>query len=426
MSLINQMLKDLETRRSASRYSSEALLQGLRSANLHSTKKLHALYLVFGLAVITMFFFFLVFQNTNRSQTTFPSIPPLTRFTQTTLLAHKINHPVFTLIPTTPVTLKKTVFDNQPTTTQVRFCLTRNAFYEVSSHLEGKNEKLVITLERTHLEQPIAPLDYADSAIHSIQTKTTLDGDLEISLLLNQGASIQRLADNLDHGVELQLDIAYPLTTEDQSNLDITSMPQAILHKIPTQITAQNEAEQNYQKGLWLAENSQSKTAISILRTALSQDPMHRAAREALATLLLEQRQVAQANQVLTVGIQQFPHYLPFLKLQARILINQGALQNALNLLQTTQPLMTEDPDYYGFIATLYQRLNQPALAVKLYEQLVAIQPEQAIWWLGLGIAMENLGKKNAAVDAYAKANSLGELSPSLRAFVENRVHTLL
>jgi MSHA biogenesis protein MshN len=76
-------------------------------------------------------------------------------------------------------------------------------------------------------------------------------------------------------------------------------------------------------------------------------------------------------------------------------------------------------------MAALYQRQGQPALAEKLYSQLLALQPNNATWWMGLGIALENMGNRTLAMEAYLKAGQSGRLNPELKMYAQTRVHDL-
>jgi MSHA biogenesis protein MshN len=154
--------------------------------------------------------------------------------------------------------------------------------------------------------------------------------------------------------------------------------------------------------------------------------PEYATARESLATLLISQGNISQAQQVIRVGLQQRPFYPPYIQLKARILVNEGKVKQALNLLQLEPPPLAENPDYHALIAALYQRQGQPNFAEKLYEQLLVIQPHNPTWWTGLGIALESLGKRTLAINAYTKVKESSNLSPELKIYAETRLRNLL
>ena len=75
-------------------------------------------------------------------------------------------------------------------------------------------------------------------------------------------------------------------------------------------------------------------------------------------------------------------------------------------------------------MAYLYQQQRQYILAAELYNQLVKIDSNHALWWVGLGRALEAAGKKNAAQEAYHHALQ-GSLDMQTRNFVEHKITVL-
>jgi len=53
------------------------------------------------------------------------------------------------------------------------------------------------------------------------------------------------------------------------------------------------------------------------------------------------------------------------------------------------------------------------------------VQPNNAKWWMGLGIALESMGKSTLAKEAYLRAGNSGQLNPELKMYAETRVQNL-
>jgi len=102
--------------------------------------------------------------------------------------------------------------------------------------------------------------------------------------------------------------------------------------------------------------------------------------------------------------------------------VNEGRINQALTLLKKSPPSLATNPEYYAFIAALYQRLGQLPSAENLYQQLTTLHPEKGVWWLGLGVTQEGLGKSAQALEAYAKAERSQDLDPELRGYVGTRL----
>ena len=105
--------------------------------------------------------------------------------------------------------------------------------------------------------------------------------------------------------------------------------------------------------------------------------------------------------------------------------MGEGKVNRALDLLQRVAPPLEQDPEYHALMAALYQRQGQSMLSAKIYEQLLALHPNTAVWWIGLGIALESDGKNNAAKEAYLHASQGAGLNTALNAFIQTRMDNL-
>lgn len=137
---------------------------------------------------------------------------------------------------------------------------------------------------------------------------------------------------------------------------------------------------------------------------------------------LIKSGNYLEAEKNLTDALKQKPHYLPFVKLMAELNINQNKLHDALDILKSERPSFKANADYYGVIASLEMQIGKPQKAVTIYNKLVNVNPKKSLWWIGLGISLDMLGKNKNALAAYQKARSLGNLPPNLQNFVMNKL----
>ena len=184
----------------------------------------------------------------------------------------------------------------------------------------------------------------------------------------------------------------------------------------------ENFADQQYQRALILSEKNKDVEAITVLKGVLLAFPEHMQAREMLITLLVKQGNVVDADKLLVVGLQQQPANLRLIELKARLLVQENKVTEAIGLLENSAPPLVENPEYHAFIAALYERQGQSVLSANLYKQLVTLQPGNAKWWLGLGVALESVGNHGQALEAYANADGAGGLNPELKAYVETQL----
>ena len=97
----------------------------------------------------------------------------------------------------------------------------------------------------------------------------------------------------------------------------------------------------------------------------------------------------------------------------------------ALSLLSEVSPDIVLNIDYYGQRASLAQQLKSFEQAREDYSALTSVEPEQAKWWLGLGISADSLSQIELASDAYRKALSYNQLDASVANFMQKRLRDL-
>lgn len=177
--------------------------------------------------------------------------------------------------------------------------------------------------------------------------------------------------------------------------------------------------------GTALQQGRQREAEIA-LHAALALDPGHVEGRNLLLRLLVQQNRRTDIRKLLVEGIQAAPQYLPYRVHYARLLIEEGALSQAQEqLTREPRPTVIESPDLYAMLATVYQRQGQYAEAAQTYRALLAVKPEQAVWWMGLGIALEGASLEDQAQQAYRQAISRGGLSEGLQTYIRKRLAIL-
>jgi Tfp pilus assembly protein PilF len=181
----------------------------------------------------------------------------------------------------------------------------------------------------------------------------------------------------------------------------------------------------HYQEALLAIQQGLISKAETILQKVLTINPNMYNARESLIKLHIEQGKYNEAQHILDDGLAQNLQYIPFIQLKARLLVQNNQSIKALELLKNYSPVIEEYPDYYAMMAALYQQENSFKKAADIYSKLLTLYPEQAIWWLGFGISLENLGSKNEAIMAYKKASNFSDLNVELKSYIEDRMSFL-
>ena len=196
--------------------------------------------------------------------------------------------------------------------------------------------------------------------------------------------------------------------------------------KVNIPLSPQQKLAEQYQNALTLIVNNHVQAAFGKLHDILREHPDDVEARITLAALLLKSGRTEQANGVLVSGLARDPDNIKLIEFQVNMLASQKKIGQALTILQQHTPDITQSPDYYALMALLYQRQGEFILAAQLYDQLVKVSPANAVWWVGLGVALESAGKNNAAREAYAYALQRGaNLDLNTRTYVEHQIDNL-
>ena len=153
------------------------------------------------------------------------------------------------------------------------------------------------------------------------------------------------------------------------------------------------------------------------LQSFVAGHPTHVAARERLALAWLAAGQTDAAETLLRAGLQSNPKEIRFARLLGHSLLSRGLAQEALTLLRPLAPAMTKDPDYHALLAAAEQGTGAHALAATRYRGLLQLQAANGQWLVGLGISLAALGDAQAAAAAFNRALDDRTLAEPLRAY---------
>ena len=203
------------------------------------------------------------------------------------------------------------------------------------------------------------------------------------------------------------------------------SVKDGVMDKKVRPLTQEEQAENTYRAAIIALKQRMPGVGEAELRSALSYNPAHVKARELLASVLLESGRWLEAQQLLEQGIEKAPEYYPFAQLLARLYVEHGAEQKALSTLEQVRSSAQKDPEFLAFLATLYQRSGRHADAVQGYRQALSLRPQEGKWWAGLGISLEAEKTWSAAAEAYRHARESGTLNSTLTGYVDQRLAQL-
>ena len=224
---------------------------------------------------------------------------------------------------------------------------------------------------------------------------------------------------------ELQPDLQAELAAEQEAVMAPPPRKPGILKIETVELSAPELAALAERKATTAMAKGQLREAQDNYYQVLAHDPHNQGAREQLAALLYGEGRLTEAGQVLEEGLSLAPQQADFRLLLARVAIGAGDRPKALGWLSGLQPEIANNLDYYATWAGLAQELGQNAEAADLYVRLLRQQPDQGRWWLGLGVAEDGQGHGQRALDAYRNAQLHGNLGEASARWLEQRIAQL-
>ncbi len=197
------------------------------------------------------------------------------------------------------------------------------------------------------------------------------------------------------------------------------------IEKIERVPSESERADAAFEAALQWARRGGRAQAIAEVRRALEWLPSHENARLLLLRLLAESGRFDEVDELLAQYLEEDPARADYLKLKARILAEQGAYGEAAALLQGLDLRMSQDPDSFALLAATQQQLGNHAEAIRLYRRVLDFDPGRGHWWLGLGVSLEAEGRRSEALSAYREALRAGGLAAAPNRYLEARVRAL-
>ncbi|HKQ26467.1 MAG TPA: tetratricopeptide repeat protein [Burkholderiales bacterium] len=191
------------------------------------------------------------------------------------------------------------------------------------------------------------------------------------------------------------------------------------------EMTVQQRAETAFRIGVAQLQDGRVSTAEKSFREALKEDPMHVGARQALLGLLLDGGRNDEAEQLLRHALELNPRQPRHAMVLARLEVERGEIGGAINTLVGALPYVRSDPEYFAFLAALLQRDGRHRDAVNYYRTALQSSPGNALWLMGAGISLRANDQFADAREAFQHAADSKQLNAELQAFVERQLREL-
>jgi len=197
----------------------------------------------------------------------------------------------------------------------------------------------------------------------------------------------------------------------------------AMLDKRVRPTTARDRAESEYQRGLELHRQGQDKESEAAFTKALDEDRGHAPARQALAVAWIGQGRSDDARQLLATGLAFAPQQTALAMLLARIELDRNDIAAAMAVLtkslDSAPVASAEVASGRALLATLQQRQGQHGEATLNFGAALRQEPRHGAWWIGLANSLAAEGKTDSAREAFERARASDDLGPELARYVE-------
>jgi Flp pilus assembly protein TadD len=375
-----------------------------------------------------------------------------------------------------PTRVESIAVERTPSSTRLRI-LTDGATVHRLEH-DAAAARLDVVLTQASLVEPNAALDLLDTPIRSLDLRAE-SPDLRLALELDPEVRVQSRWLALPRGAALVVDLqsggtAAPdaegteMGTEDPlSSLDPMEAGQFAETELPFLLepeiaaiepagivdqvispTLGNPAELHIERSRQDRERAERadlrarvEQTLEAARRARAEKrlpeadglyaevvllaPNDRLALVEWSSLLVEDGRTDKAIALLESARSQAPRDETLLIAHARLLGREGDLPRAIALLDGSGLAVTESPDVHVLAAAYHQRAGDHPTAIARYEQILRRFPEESRGWLGLGISLEAVGRKQEARDVYRIALQVGELGAGSRRWVTTRLSAL-
>nr|WP_315258358.1 tetratricopeptide repeat protein [uncultured Duganella sp.] len=189
------------------------------------------------------------------------------------------------------------------------------------------------------------------------------------------------------------------------------------------ELTPKQMSENSYRRALAALQEGRVNTALADLDKAVEIDPRNDAARQTYVSLLLENRRTDDAIRQLRLALGIDARQPGLAMVLARLQLEKGG--PALDTLLKTLPYAGNSAEYFGFLAGVLQREQRHSEAVEQYRSALAIAPDNAVWWMGLGISLQAEQHLPEAREAYRRARGGSGLTPELKSFIDRKLDQL-
>lgn len=189
--------------------------------------------------------------------------------------------------------------------------------------------------------------------------------------------------------------------------------------------TPAERAEAEFRQAVGALKLGRNGEAEMRFAKAIELDRTHRGARQALVAMHIERGELEAARRLLQDGLAIEPAQPDFAIALGRILFERKEYAAALAVLDRSAAAAADVADFHVLRGTVLQRLGRHAEAADAYQAALQARDTLPQAWVGLGISLEALNRRPEAGEAFRRALLAGPMSTEVKTFAEQRVRAL-
>lgn len=215
--------------------------------------------------------------------------------------------------------------------------------------------------------------------------------------------------------------VAKPSAVVEESTLSTAAAPMVVQ---PSSLVA--KAQQLRVEGRAFVQQQRYHSGAQRLNQALELDHGSAQPWQELVWVYVQAGELSLAMDTVKRGRESYPNDIGLRVYHARLIVETGDYPSALAVLRSGEaPSVAISSDYYALLASVLQQVAQFQEAGECYALLLASYPQRGDWWIGRAISADQLGAAQQARAYYQQAMSCPQLNPQLKQFAEQQLTRL-
>jgi|GEM_PF-791051 len=254
------------------------------------------------------------------------------------------------------------------------------------------------------------------------QSETETSEPIDESANVTNAASVANTA-GVESG-EAATELATTGEASEAETVAVVNLPPQESVKDYAQMSPEQQDTLAVQYALRLIAETRDPEAYASLEQHIMQNRYAHQSRETYAKLLLNDGQLLAATNLLRSGLDLAPNHPGFKKVMARILLVSGEPEEAAEMLSRRAPPISEDIEYHELLAGAQFASRDYEGSLISYTSLVQQDRNQGKFWYGFAASQDGLGNRQNARQGYNQAIQ-HDLSPNIRRRIQERLTVL-